>query len=502
MTLLPDVTTLTSKYVKSPIDGKLYCRKNGKFLRHLIDNGFAGYADWFEKTYPDSIQYCACGKKCGFHNATMTFRATCGDRECVNKVSSDKKQAFTLAQRASRTHKYRDTMSKKTDEEHAAHRNKSRQVWLEKYGTDHPWKNPEIREKIAKGMQERYGADNFSTSLLSDKALVLLQNREYMLEQHVTKQMPILRLAQEIGVNERTVKLYLGRHNIEIHRGGDPWWEQELARELSAIGVEFECNTRTLIPPKEIDFYIPSHRIAIELCGLYWHSDKHDRITKRYHEHKMLECQKRGIRLLTIFEDEWQSKRAIVMSTLKHLLNATSARRYARTMTLVENVSVDECRSFLEETHIQGYAPGSVTVGLYNSGVLYALAVFAKHPGGEGWYNLSRFASRDSVVGAFGKVLNYFITKHHPQKIITFADLRWSDGALYDLHGFDLDGTIPPDYSYVVGCTRHHKFGFRHKLLAKKLDNYDPSLSERENCTRAGLYRVWDCGKKRYVWTV
>ena len=63
-------------------------------------------------------------------------------------------------------------------------------------------------------------------------------------------------------------------------------------------------NDRRLIYPYELDIVIPDKKIAIEYCGLYWHSEKmgHD---KNYHLNKLSMCEKIGYRLITVFEDEW-----------------------------------------------------------------------------------------------------------------------------------------------------------------------------------------------------
>lgn len=52
----------------------------------------------------------------------------------------------------------------------------------------------------------------------------------------------------------------------DVHRRLNSW----LARE----GLNPRINDRTLIPPKELDVYLPEHKIAIEVDGVYWHSDK------------------------------------------------------------------------------------------------------------------------------------------------------------------------------------------------------------------------------------
>jgi len=60
-------------------------------------------------------------------------------------------------------------------------------------------------------------------------------------------------------------------------------------------------NNRNIIHPHEIDIYLPDYKLAIEFDGLYWHS----KYNKNYHLNKTELCQKRGVQLLHIFENEW-----------------------------------------------------------------------------------------------------------------------------------------------------------------------------------------------------
>jgi hypothetical protein len=39
----------------------------------------------------------------------------------------------------------------------------------------------------------------------------------------------------------------------------------------------------------------------------------------------------------------------------------------------------------------------------------------------------------------------------------------------------------------------------KHKLI-DKLEHFDPSISEYENMTNNGYYRIWDCGNNIYVY--
>lgn len=270
--------------------------------------------------------------------------------------------------------------------------------------------------------------------------------------------------------------------------------EVELADFVEGVIGQIERNTRSIISPKELDIFIPSHNIAIEYCGLYWHSN--DRVNRNYHKEKYTACKQNGIRLLTIFEDEWLHKKEIVKLKLRSILGVDrSDVVYARKTSIVE-VSSCQKKEFLNAHHIQGSGPGSITLGLQHGDSLVAVMTFVSQVDA---YVLNRYATSARVVGGFTKLLSAFCRMYEWSRIVSFADLRWSTGDLYDSTGFTLDHTLPPDYSYIKGLHRVHKFNYRRKNLPKVLDSFDPNLSETENCDQNGIKRIFDCGKLRYT---
>ena len=257
------------------------------------------------------------------------------------------------------------------------------------------------------------------------------------------------------------------------------------------------ANTNDVIPPKELDIWIPSQRVAIEFCGLYWHSDRFKE--PRYHANKMKDCSNNNVRLLMIFEDEWKSRREIVQLKIQSVLGLDSRPRIYGRKTDVVEVDRQTKKAFFDTYHVQGNGPGSKCYGLEYEGNLVAVMSFISR--GEGKYELSRYATSSHVIGGFGKLLAHFKHTNEWDQVVSFADIRWSDGRLYETTGWHLDSILPPDYYWVKSGTRFHKFGFRHKHLQSKLQHYDPRLSENDNCKSNGYVKIYNCGLKRYVLT-
>ena len=84
-----------------------------------------------------------------------------------------------------------------------------------------------------------------------------------------------------------------------------------------------------IISPYELDIYLPNYSLAIEYDGLFWHSDDTG-LNSRYHLMKTEMCEKQGVHLIHIFENEWKSKTDIVKSRLKNLLGIYDHSIYAR----------------------------------------------------------------------------------------------------------------------------------------------------------------------------
>jgi len=94
-------------------------------------------------------------------------------------------------------------------------------------------------------------------------------------------------------------------------------------------------------------------------------------------------------------------------------------------------------------------------------------------------------------VGGASKLLNYFIKKYKPVRIISYADRDWSFGNLYYKLGFNLVSESNPDYKYLYNKKRTHKSKFRKSRIKT-------NLTESEQMKINGINKVWDCGKIKF----
>lgn len=366
-------------------------------------------------------------------------------------------------------------------------------IMLEKYGTEHIRHVPGVNEKITATVQKRYGVEHTSQRHLSPESLSLLHDPDWLRHQHLVEKRTWSDIAASLGAHPSTGQMLAARYGIPVQRFMSSTGEGEVAEFIESLGVEVERNNRSIVRPKEIDIYVPSAKIAVEYCGLYWHNE--DRVGSTYHAHKQRECASAGVQLITLFEDEWRNRRPQVERKLRHLLGVSNAERISARSTT--RVVLDDASDFYDNHHIQGSAPATVTYALTLKGVTVACASFVYYSNKGEWV-LVRYATSAHVVGGLSKLISHFKHNHTGNVLTSFADLRWSNGNMYQASGWKLIDTIPPDYYWCKHGVRHHKFGFRHAQLNRKLEHYDPALSEAQNCINHGYTRIYDCGKLKF----
>lgn len=270
----------------------------------------------------------------------------------------------------------------------------------------------------------------------------------------------------------------------------------DFIREVSPE-VVIRVNDRRELYPLEIDIFLPELKLGIEYNGLYWHSEKIDVFTKEHLLEKTKIGMEKDIKIIHIFEDEWQNKCEIVKSRLKSLLGK-SKKVFAR-KCLIKEVSTKDERNFLFENHIQNWAVSSVRLGLYMDGEIQAIMTFSKSRfNKEIEWELLRYCSKinTTIVGGASKLLSHFVKNKMPQSIISYADRRWSTGNLYKQLGFLESGFSTPNYSYIKNnlCERLNRMLFQKHKLKDKLEIFDNQLSESANMKRNGYFKIWDCG--------
>ncbi len=216
-------------------------------------------------------------------------------------------------------------------------------------------------------------------------------------------------------------------------------------------------------------------------------------------------CEKNGIRLLQIFEDEYNFHKEIVLSKIKHIfkMDYNLTKVYGR-QCVIKEITYAQTKDFLERNHIQGCAKSTVYIGAFHKDELVGVMTFTAFRDNK--WELTRFATSIDIraIGIGGKLFSYFIKNYEPYEIKSFADRRWStddENNLYHKLGFKLNEVLSPDYKYFMNGSkvRLHKFGFRKEILHKKY-GLPLSMTENEMTEYIGAKKIWDCGLFKYIW--
>lgn len=284
---------------------------------------------------------------------------------------------------------------------------------------------------------------------------------------------------------------------------------EELVEFLKSLGVEVEQEKR-IHPDRQMrsDVFLPDQGVFIEYNGLRWHSTRFVE-DRSYHATKSKLAADAGKRMVHIFEDEWLHRQHAVKHLLTYLvgkLPTVAARK-----TTVVTVDPKVAKSFYENYHIQGFSgKPELTYGLMLEGELVACMSFStktsnrKNPYGEGLWELIRFASKYAVAGGASKLFKHFLRNNEVNTVVSFSMNHIFSGNMYKELGFTLDKMLPIDYTYVdtKALKRVHKSAFQLSRLKKRFAKFDPNLTEEENCKNHNFYRIYDCGKKRWVYKV
>jgi hypothetical protein len=330
----------------------------------------------------------------------------------------------------------------------------------------------------------------------------LLSDKEYM--QNLYNEHSTVYIGTMFGISFQTVGRHLEKHGIKR----DNFFYRSASEIELYDFISDNCQDKVIHNDRkacgiELDIYIPNLKVAIEYNGLYFHSELFS--SRNYHKEKTAIAKDNNIRLIHVWEDDWKYHKERTKKWLLGILNLSPYTKIYGRNTQVKFIEPLQSKELFDNYHIQGFVNSSLCVGLFYKEELMSACLFKKEGSS---YNLTRYVTKDSIkiIGGFGKILKNFIkkTKKHIKNIYSFADLTWvnSDNNVYLNNGFVVNKVIPPDYKYIYNSKRCHKFGFRHKSLPKKLKEYNPLLSEHENCTKNNIFRIYDCGKIKYIYEI
>lgn len=371
---------------------------------------------------------------------------------------------------------------------------------IEKFGGNSPMNCEIVKATHRQSMLEKCGVENNKHLLLSESAKTALDNAALLEEWIGTKS--ATEIAKNLSVDVTTVINYLKRHGIhdKLHRHSSSFMESVLADFLTEHNIAFEQNNRKIIAPQELDFYIPAANLAIELCGVYWHSESNGK-DKTYHYNKWKRCRDKGITLLTYFDDEFNRSLNVIKSKILYELGLSTAIRIgARQVTLGTPSNDDEVK-LLNENHIQQHLKSrQFKIGAYYDGKLIGLMCASQR---KADLEITRYVTDVNYLcnGLFSKLLSHLIKDlNFKGNVTSFSDNCHGYGKLYQNNGFSVDSEVKPAYYYTYsGRPRENRQSYMKSKIAAKFDVDVSAKTEEQLMKDQGYDRVWDCGKIKWI---
>lgn len=188
----------------------------------------------------------------------------------------------------------------------------------EKYGSRHPMHCQEIKDKVRTTTEERWGGIGFASKEIHQK--------------YENKCMELYGVKNGGGSEQalkKIVETKLERYNHPYfvfplgEQGMVSKGEKEVLEFVKSIysGTIIE-NDRTQMTPNdengwienhELDIWLPDIKVAIEFNGAYWHTLPNIVESDKF---KKIQCESKGIRLLTISESDWDNEQDICKSKI------------------------------------------------------------------------------------------------------------------------------------------------------------------------------------------
>lgn len=310
--------------------------------------------------------YTFCSRECARKDPHRgeKFRQTCLKRYGVEAPMQSKaireKSIRTCIQKygvahANKSQAVKDKISKTNRISHSTkeYRENYKKTILAKYGVEHFSKTPEYLKRVTRTNLERYGAKHaMQTDKIKQKLaatnitkygvsnaskLVSRKNFPELIESSQHQWLcrcphPECDKCQDkiyitnCGVHEVRTKigaeLCTKLHPINDHRST---MEYEICKMLDGMNIKYEINNRTIVAPQEIDIYVPSHKLGIEVNGCYWHSDAEK--DNQYHFNKWLKAKQRGIKIIFLWEDWIRNHPTSIQKLIFYHINGGSHPR-------------------------------------------------------------------------------------------------------------------------------------------------------------------------------
>lgn len=267
--------------------------------------------------------------------------------------------------------------------------------------------------------------------------------------------------------------------------------QMEIMEFIESFGIVTEESTRKIIPPHEVDIWLPEYNVGIEYHGLIFHREGltggFGRMKPNdYHLNKTQQVEAIGGRLIQVFEDEWLYKEDIIKNILKGILGKNDSIKVSIDTCKITAITKESSDEFLEKHNIFGADNSTHQYGIINGGKLLAVMTFSNFP----QWQLDTYCVDYSkiVIGGVQELFEFFLKQNHPKTVTTVTDKRFSNKSknVFLNLGFSYIGDTEPQY---------HWINLKSNVRVRYNDTqYDLMLHDSDT----QWDKIWDCGGYEY----
>lgn len=470
---------------------------------HTLSNYFKNYNIKKSKEEIKERRKQTCLDKYGTDNVSKSDKV----KEKIKEVNQEKYGANSFTATKEGKNKILATKEERYGSSKYNNIEKNRETKLFRYG-DPYFSN---RKKYVETMNKNYGVSNsfqlkktlnanlenlILTKNYNSDFLKYISDRDASIEFLKDKNYSYFDLAKIFNARYYIIQNWVKRLNLEEYIDykfkGKSHYEDDITNFIHKdLNIDNVVLNSKILNGQEVDIYLPDYKLGIEFNGTYWHSDLFK--DKLYHFNKSILAEQLGIRLVHIYQYEWEDPE--MQRKIKQLLRIAcgkvKSRIYARKCD-VRKIENKEARPFNEFTHLQGHRNAKVTYGLFYNDNLVQLMSFSKlrynknEIKGENNWEIIRGCpgSNNIVIGGVSKLFSHFIRDYNPDNVFSYCDFNKFNGKSYEELGMKFIGYTSYDLKYIIGGKVYNRQHGNYKNIKDKIDA-----------------RIYGAGSKKYLWT-
>jgi hypothetical protein len=271
--------------------------------------------------------------------------------------------------------------------------------------------------------------------------------------------------------------------------------EVEVAKYIESLGFQLRLDKRITDNWRDVrfDIIVESKKLVVEFNGVYWHSIANRE--RDYHIKKRELAESLGYEMLSIWQDDYESKKDKIEALLRRKLLGAPHRIFARKTSLLK-LTPKQALAFHSEHHLQETKPAT-------AGMHYALAYDNKIIAAASFDKtgvLHRYTIKidTALIGGMAKLIAAYRADVGNVPITTYCDKDYFSGGLYAATGFKkVSETLQLTYLHRNRRVRRENF-MKHKLPGF-FGEVNMTKTEMQICLENKVYACFNSGVEKLV---